>query len=216
MEAVIEIIKHGIIGYIMAFVGLITPGLLTMTILNTAIDRGKNEAVKFAFGVIVPIFFQAHIALIGSEYLVQHPEVIKEFSRLAVFVFLLLSVFFFHQYLNRNKAKTQLKSFNFSIDNSFLYGLFISLINPMAIPFYFTYSTILEFKGILKLEEPYISFFVVAAMLGALSILLIYAKHASNLLSKIQFVSRNFKLILSLVMFILAVAGFVSGYSNVL
>jgi len=216
MEAVVELIKHAVIGYLMAFIGLLSPGLLTMTVLNTTIDRGKRAGYFFALGVIIPIFFQAHIALIASDYLVKHTEIIKSFSKVAVFVFLLLSVFFFHQFLNRNNHKSSLKGLNLSIDSSFLYGIFISLINPLAIPFYFSYSTLLEFKGYLILQEPYISVFVISAMLGALSILMIYTKYATDLLGRIQFVSRNFKLILALVMLFLAIASFVSGYSGLL
>jgi len=208
MEILI-VIKHAIIGFIMAFLGLLSPGLLTTTTLNTAVDRGDKEAVKFAFGAILPIFVQAHLALLGADYLKNHPQLIRNFSRVAVFVFLGLSILFFIQYLNRNSSS--LKYSKLGIRNSFLFGFFVSLINPLAIPFYFTYSSILEFKGIIKLEEPYISIFVISAMIGAFLVLYIYAKHAVKVLSKIQLIAHHFKLILAIIMFVLSITSYLSS-----
>ena len=192
----------------MAFIGLISPGLLTMTTLNTAIDRGQKEAVKFAAGAVIPILIQAHIALLGAEYLKRHPEVIKKFSNVAVLVFFGLALLFFHQYRQRNR---KVKTLHLQVKNSFLYGILVSLMNPMAIPFYFTYSTLLEMQGILILKEPYISIFVVSAVLGAFSVLYLFARHASQLLSRVQLIAKHFKLILSLVMFILAIAALINS-----
>ncbi len=207
MEIII-ILKHAIIGFIMAFLGLLSPGLLTTTTLNTAVDRGSEEAVKFALGAVLPIFIQAHLALLGAEYLKEHPELIRKFSGLAVILFLALSFFFLYQYITRNKSS--LSTPRFHIKNSFFYGLFVSLINPLAIPFYFTYTSILEFKGIVIMKEPFISVFVISAMFGAFAILYLYAKHALVFLSKIQLIARNFKLILAIIMFLLSITSYMA------
>jgi threonine/homoserine/homoserine lactone efflux protein len=122
----IQILLHISIGFIMAFLGLLSPGLLTMTTLNTVIERGKKETVKFVTGVIIPIFFQAHIALLGADYLKKHPEIIQSFSKIAIYVFLVLSFIFYWQYKNRNK---QAEINNYQIQNSLLLVfLFLQLI----------------------------------------------------------------------------------------
>ncbi len=202
-----QIIYHFVIGFLMAFVGLLSPGLLTMSTLNTAIDRGQQKAVKFAIGAIIPIFIQAHIALLGAEYIKLHPDIIKSFSKIAIIVFSILSIFFYKQYRQR---KLVLKTPRFSIDNSFLYGIFVSFINPLAIPFYFTYSTLLELNNWLSITEPYITVFVFGAIAGAFSILTIYAKHAPKLLGKLQFVAKHFKLIMALIMLFLAIGSLIN------
>jgi len=187
----------------MAFLGLLSPGLLTMTTLNTAIERGKRNAVRYAFGVVLPIVIQAHIGLLGADYLKSHPQVIKSFSGVAVLVFWSLSIFFFKQYARRNQV---LKPARFDIQNSFLLGIFVSAINPLAIPFYFSYSTLLEMQGVLDLHQPNISIFVSGAVLGALSILMLYANFARPLLGRIQYIAKRFKLILAIVMLVLGFA----------
>ncbi len=211
MTGILLILYHFIVGYLMAFIGLMSPGFLTLTALNTAIDRGQKQAVKFAFGTVFPIFIQAHIALLGAEYIKSHPGIILSFSKIAVFVFLILSFIFFKQYRQR---KLVIKTPRFSIDNSFLYGIFASFVNPLAIPFYFTYSTLLELNGLLTIKEPYITAFVFGAVGGAFSILSIYAKHAPVLLGKLQFVAKHFKLILALIMLFLAMASLANVLKN--
>ncbi len=192
----------------MAFAGLMSPGLLTMTTLNTAIDRGYKNAYKFALGAVFPIVLQAHIALLGANYIKEHREIITGFSKIAVLVFFLLGFIFLKQYRQRKQVLTTPR---FSIKSSFGYGVFVSLINPLAIPFYFTYTALLELKGLVILKQPFISAFVLGAVLGAFSILSIYAKHASKLLSKLQFVAKNFKLLLAIIMFILGIASLINS-----
>ena len=202
-----QIIYHFVIGFFMASFGLFSPGLLTMTTLNTAIDHGVKNAVKFAFGAIIPIFIQAHIALLGAEYIKTHPRFILSFSKIAVFIFLILSFIFFKQYRQR---KLVIKTPRFSINNTFFYGLLLSFINPLAIPFYFTYSTLLELNNWLSITEPYITVFVFGAVTGAFTTLSIFAKYASILFGKLQFIAKHFKLILALIMLILATASLIN------
>jgi threonine/homoserine/homoserine lactone efflux protein len=186
----------------MAFLGLMSPGLLTMTTLNTAIDRGPKNGVKFAFGAALPIIIQAHIALLGAHYIKEHPAILKGFSKIAIIVFLILAIVFFKQYRQR---KLVIKTPRLSIRNSFWYGVFISTINPLAIPFYFTYTTLLELQGLIEMKQPFISAFVLGAIFGAFTILAVYSKNAHKLLGKVQFVAKNFKLILAVIMLFLSV-----------
>jgi len=194
------ILYHFAIGFLMAFIGLMSPGMLTMSTLNAAIDRGTKSATKFAMGAALPIIIQAHLALLGANYIKEHPQILNNFSKIAVVVFFILSIFFFKQYRQR---KLVIKTPKFSINSSFWYGFFISMINPLAIPFYFTYSTLLELQGWLTIKQPYITAFVIGAVLGAFTIMYIYGKNAPKLMSKLQFVGKNFKLILALMMLVL-------------
>ena len=200
MTDLLPILYHFAIGFLMAFIGLMSPGMLTMSTLNASIDRGSKSATKFATGAVLPIIIQAHLALLGANYIKEHPQIITDFSKIAVFVFFILAFIFFKQY---RQPKIVIKTPRLSINSSFWYGFFISLINPLAIPFYFTYSTLLELKGWLTIKQPYITAFVIGAVLGAFTIMYIYGKNASKLMSKLQFISKNFKLILALMMLVL-------------
>jgi H+/Cl- antiporter ClcA len=66
-------------------------------------------------------------------------------------------------------------------------------------------------QGILLLTQPFVSIFVIGAVLGAFSILMIYANQAEKLLSKFTFFAKKFKLLLAIVMLILAILSFINA-----
>ncbi len=199
---------HTAVGFLMAFLGLAAPGLLTMTTLKVGVERGCKEGRKFAFGVIFPIIIQAHIALLGAHYLLQNKVILVRLSQMAILLFVLLAWLFFRQ---ARKGYSESKISRFNIRNSVYYGIFISLINPLGIPFYLTYSSLLEYYGVIRFEQPYISLFVLGASLGAYSILALYATYARRIIGRISFVSRNFYYILSFVSGFLALMSIVGN-----
>jgi len=203
-----QYLLHITVGFLMAFIGLMAPGLLTMTALKTAVERGPEEGRKFARGVMIPILVQAHIALLGAHYLLQHPVILVRLSQAAILLFLVLAWLFYRQ---ARKGYRESSVSRYNIKNSFYYGIFISAINPMAIPFYLTYSSLLEYKGIIRFEQPYITLFVLGAALGAYAILSIYATYARRIIGRIAFLSQNFYYILSFVAAFLALASVVGN-----
>ena len=65
---IMSYIVHVLYGLIMAYFGLISPGMLNMTALKIRINTGKVESLKFALGASIVVFFQAGIALFFADY----------------------------------------------------------------------------------------------------------------------------------------------------
>ena len=99
---------HIIYGIGMAYFGLISPGMLNMTVLKTRLNVGKIESVKFALGAAVIVFIQAGIALFFAEFFIENPKVIEFLKMAGVFVFFILAIFFF--FLSRKKMEADRKS----------------------------------------------------------------------------------------------------------
>ena len=70
-------IVHILYGVIMAYFGLISPGMLNMTALQIRINVGKIESLKFAFGASIIVFFQAGIALFFADYFAKNLKIIE-------------------------------------------------------------------------------------------------------------------------------------------
>ena len=81
----------------------------------------------------------------------------------------------------------------------------MSTMNMLSIPFYLVLSSVLESKGYLIMEQPYISLFVLGVFLGALSLFLIYVRFALIIQKRAQFIASNINYILSLLFFILGI-----------
>jgi len=186
-----QYISHLFLGFIMAFVSLLPPGMLNMTAVRTRIEKSKKDALLFSLGAALVVIPQAYIALAFAKYFVKHPEVIDRLKIGGIVVLFTLSVFFFFQARKKFKGEGKKRKGNFV-----LIGMFMSVMNMLAIPFYLVLSSVLEKKGLLIMNQPYISIFVGGVFLGALSLFVVYVLFAAIIERKAQFIARNINYIL--------------------
>ena len=193
-------IEHVFYGLIMAYFGLISPGMLNMTALKIRLDNSKIESVKFAIGASLVVFFQAGIALFFADYFVKNPKIIEILKIVGVFVFLALAVFFY--FLSRKKIKTKDDESN---KNYFTRGLAMSALNMLAIPFYLGVSLFLVSESKIVTIQPYILLFVIGAVIGSFLLFYTYILLAKIIIKKISFIATNINIILSLLFLILGI-----------
>ena len=191
---------HIFYGILMAYLGLISPGMLNMTALKISMNTGKYEALKFSIGASLIVFFQAGIALYFADYFTKNPKVIANLKIAAIFIFFALAVFFFMLSRKDLKPKTTNKKGNF-----FVKGILMSSINMLAIPFYLGISIYLSSKSKIIIEQPYIILFVFGASLGSFLIFYTYMIFANIINDKVSFIAKNINFILSLMFLFLAI-----------
>lgn len=184
---------HVFYGLIMAYFGLISPGMLNMTVLKTRMNVGKIESVKFAFGAAVIVFFQAGIALFFADYLIENPKVIAALKMAGIFVFFILAIFFFVLSRKKIEAKSKITKGNY-----FFKGLAMSSVNMLAIPFYLGISIYLGSVNKIIIEQPYILLFIIGAAMGSFLLFYTYIFFAKIISDKISFIATNINIILSL------------------
>ncbi len=202
-------LSHLFFGFIMAFGGLLAPGMLNMTAVRTSIEKGKKAGVIFSAGAASIVFVQASIALIFTSYLNNHPELIEKLKIAAIVIFFLLAIFFLVQARKKFKAEGKQKRGNY-----FLMGLVMSSMNMLAIPFYLGLSTYLSSKGQIILIQPYITIFVVGAVLGAFSLFVTYASFANFIIKRAQFIAKNINYILSVLFLFLGLLTFLKMFTS--
>ncbi len=202
-----EIIRHFLAGFIITFIGIAPPGIISLTGLKVSVEKGKKAGIWYAAGVMIPDIVQAHIAILGADYILSNPHILDWLRRAAVLILLIMA---YTSYMQAKKGIKKSAVTRFNIRNPFIYGLFISTINPMAIPFYFIYSSMLKYAGIIRFEEPYVSIYIAGAVLGAFTLLSIYAIYAKKIIGKIAFIAKNFYYILSMLFFLIAVGILIS------
>ena len=191
---------HILYGILMAYFGLISPGMLNMTALKIRINSGKFESIKFAFGASVVVFIQAGIALYFADYFLKNPTIIKTLKIIAVFVFFILSIFFF--YLSRKQLNPKATN---TKGNFFLKGVGMSAINMLGIPFYLGLSIYLTSINKLIIEQPYILLFVFGAGIGSFLIFYTYILFANIIIKKVSYIAKNINLLLSLLFLLLGI-----------
>lgn len=202
-----QVALHIFLGFVMAFIGVVPPGMLNMTALNIKLNRGKNEAIYFALGAAMIVIPQAYIALGFAKYFVKHPEVIERFKIAGVFILFSLSAYFLRQAKKKVKIQSSRRQGNY-----FFIGMTLSALNMLAIPYYLLFSSMLEKKDMLIMSQPYISFFVLGASSGTLFLFMMYIIFAGFIEKRVQFIARNIHYILSILFLILGILLLTSFY----
>ncbi len=191
---------HVLLGFIMAFLSLIPPGMLNMTALRTKLEKSKKEAMLFSLGAAIIIVVQVYIALAFAKYFAKNPQIIDRLTLAGTIILFSLSVIFFIQARKKFKGEGQRKRGNY-----LLIGMLMSAMNMLSIPFYLFLSAFLKNKGLLILQQPYINFYVSGTFLGSLTLFYVYIAFAVFIQKRAQFIARNINYILSILFFVLAI-----------
>ena len=184
---------HVFYGIIMAYFGLLSPGMLNMTALKIRINKSENESLKFAIGASIIVFLQAGIALFFADYFANNPTIIDNLKIAGIFVFFALSIFFY--VLSKKKMESNSKTIG---KNYFLKGVLMSSVNMLAIPFYLGLSIYLVSVNKIVIEQPYILLFVFGAAIGSFLLFYTYIFFAKIIIKKVSFIATNINIILSI------------------
>ena len=193
-------LSHIVLGFVMAFLSLIPPGMLNMTAVKTSLQKGKNEGIWFSLGAAMVVIPQAFIALVFARYFAENPQVVERLEIAGIIVLFVLSIVFFMQARKKFKGEGAKRE-----GKSFLLGMLMSGMNMLAIPFYLVLSSVLENRGLLQTEQPFIILFVSGVFLGAFSLFFLYASFAQIIQKRAQFIARNINYILSLLFLVLGI-----------
>lgn len=160
------------LGLIIAFVGVIPPGLLNMTAAKISLKEGSARGVLFSIGVCIIVCFQTYLAAIFAKYLSSHPEVVDILQRVALVIFILITVYYL--LLARKQPKPDVEANVRSKHRRFFQGILLSALNMFPIP-YQAYMTItLASFGLLTFETYSIISYVAGAATGTFVMLYIY------------------------------------------
>lgn len=200
---------HFLLGLITSFLGSLVPSMLNMTAAKISINKGKQKAIKFAFGVSFIVLIQAYVAILFTKYLRENASFVQALQKIALIIFAFLAVYFFKQYKKDKKPKKKRKQ---KLESSFLIGLFLSSLNMFSIPFYCGVTTALDIAGWLQFSQQYIISFVFGSAIGTFLLLYMYLNFAHFIENKATIIAKNLNLILSILTGLLALVTLVKVY----
>jgi threonine/homoserine/homoserine lactone efflux protein len=160
------------LGLIIAFVGLIPPGLLNMTAAKISLKEGSNRGILFSIGVCVIVCLQTYLAAIFAKYLSNHPEVIEILQRVAFVIFVLITIYFL--LLARKQPKPNVEANIRSKHSRFFQGILLSALNVFPIPYQAYMTLTIASFGWLTFETYSIIAYVAGAATGTFVMLYIY------------------------------------------
>ena len=192
-----------VLGFCIAFLAVILPGLINMTAAKISTQEGKNVALSFALGASVIIFFQTFIAVLFARFISIHQEIVSTLQEIGVFVFSLLSIYFFWIAKKPKKIKTDSKVKGKS--NRFFLGMLLSTLNLLPIPFYVFASMSLSASGYFSFDKIPVSSFVIGVVCGSFAVFYIYIVAFKKIEKKTEFLMRNINTIIGSVTTFMAI-----------
>ncbi|MHA7942775.1 LysE family translocator [Formosa sp. 3Alg 14/1] len=162
------------LGFIVSLVGVIPPGLLNMTAAKISLKEGANRGMFFSIGACVVVLIQTFIAVIFARFLTQRPDVVDVLQRVALVLFILLSVYFFFIAKGDGDVESTDAPDIRSKKSRFFQGMLMSALNMFPIPFQAYMSVTLASFGWLTFEQSDILSYVFGAATGSFVMLYMY------------------------------------------
>jgi len=165
-----------IIGLVFSFMGSIPPGTLNLCVLQLGLENKVAAALRFALAVSIIEYPYAWVAVVFEDWLTSSPAVTKNFQLITAVVMLVLGLF---TLLSARKPTAFAVRFNAS---GFRRGILLSILNPMAIPFWVGVTAYLKAQGWITLSsQGHIHSYVAGTSVGAMLLLTLFALLARRL-----------------------------------
>jgi len=161
-----------LLGLLFAFIGVIPPGMLNMSAAKISLKEGHVRGFVFSIGVCVTVGVQTYLALIFAKYLNQHPDVVDVLKRVALVLFVLISIYFF--LLAKRQISPQKVDAIKSKKSRFFQGILMSALNVFPIPYQaYIVTTLLSYQ-LLSLDNLSMGSYIAGATSGSFVALYIY------------------------------------------
>lgn len=176
-----EILSVFLIGCFFSFIGSIPPGTLNLSVLQLGLEGKVNTAIRFAFAVAIIEYPYTWIGVQFEYWITSSPMVVENFELITAIAMTTIGLF------NLWSAE---KPSNFSVrfnESGFRRGLILSVLNPMAIPFWIGVTAYLKAQNWIDLHSVLLLHsYVFGTSIGALLLLFLFAFLAKKLSSYVQ------------------------------
>lgn len=155
-----------------SFLGTLPLGTLNLTALQISLQDGMNNGLLFATGVFIVEMLYVRISLVGMDWINQRQQLLTWLQWITVMMILALAGGSFWSAFHP-AAHAGNVMLNNSM-NRLVLGFMMSAINPIQIPFWLGWSTVLSEKGILTKSNANYNVYILGIGIGTLLGLLIF------------------------------------------
>jgi threonine/homoserine/homoserine lactone efflux protein len=170
-----------IIGVIISFIGSIPPGTLNLAVLQLGMEHKIKTALRFAIAVSIIEYPYAWIAVVFEDWITSSPVIVENFQLITAIVMLVIGAF--SVWSARKPSEFSVK-FN---ESGFRRGILLSILNPMAIPFWIAYTAFLKSQEWIDLSTPWrVHSYVLGTSVGVMILLTLFTFLAKRLSSYVK------------------------------
>jgi threonine/homoserine/homoserine lactone efflux protein len=161
-----KIIKIFFWGMMISFLGSLPLGTLNVAAMQIGIQESIKDAMYFSFGSLLVEMVYVRISLVGIDWVRKQGKLMKAMEWITFGIVLALAT---GSFISASKGGGEAK--NVLLNNNmhrFLLGMFMCAINPVQIPFWFGWSTVLFSKKILEPKHSQYNSYIVGIGIGTL------------------------------------------------
>lgn len=154
-------------GLLISFLGSLPLSTLNVAAMQIGIQESVKNAVYFSFGSLLVEMIYVRISLVGVDWIRKQEKLMKAMEWFTLIIIIALAAGSFMA--AASKADNAKNVFLKNDMHRFLLGMFMSAINPVQIPFWFGWSTVLFTKKILDPVKSQYNTYIVGIGLGTLT-----------------------------------------------
>lgn len=190
-------------GFCISFLAVVLPGLINMTAAKISLQETRNEALSFSAGASTIVFFQTIIAVMFARFISNHEEIVTTLQEIGIFIFSGLSIYFF--WIAKKPKKLKAGKIVKGKSNRFFFGMLLSMLNLIPIPFYVFASMGLAAAGYFSFDKIPVFSFVIGVVLGSFSVFYLYIVAFKKIEKKTEFLMQNINSVMGSVTTFMAV-----------
>lgn len=154
---------------LISFLGSLPLGTLNVAAMQIGIQESIREAIWFALGSLLVEMAYVRISLVGIDWVRKQYKLMKVMEWVTLGIIVALAVGSFVAALKTGSSGHVKNGFLHLNIHRFLLGMLMCAINPVQIPFWFGWSTVLFTKNILAPATRYYNLYILGIGLGTLS-----------------------------------------------
>ena len=152
-------------GMMVSFLGSLPLGTLNVAAMQISVQESVHNAILFSLGSLTVEMIYVRISLVGINWVRRQKKLFRYMEWITVAIVLALAIGSFAAAMKPHAAKNVVLNNNI---NRYALGVMLSAINPVQIPFWFGWSTVLFTKNILAPKNSFYNLYIVGIGIGTL------------------------------------------------
>ena len=158
-----KLLRIAFTGLFISFLGTLPLGTLNIAAMQIAVTDGIGPALNFALGVLLVEVCYVRLSLVAMDWVRKQKKLFRILEWVTLLIIVALAIASFFAAATPGEKKNVLLS---NTVHRFVLGLTMSAVNPMQIPFWFGWSTVLFTKKVLLPRNDYYNSYICGIGVG--------------------------------------------------
>lgn len=157
------LVKIFFTGMLVSFLGSLPLGTLNIAAMQISVTEGIAAAMFFSIGSLMVEIIYVRISLVAMDWIRKQEKFLKALEWITLVIVLALAASSFYAALHPSVEKNVVLSSSLP---KFLLGFVMSALNPVQIPFWFGWSTVLFTKKVLLPRSDHYNSYILGIGIG--------------------------------------------------